>query len=276
MNTTQTRPTHAAGPFRPLSPLARAILADWDDPGLSELALAARHGLTIEALHAQARSPAFRAALAAWRALREDRLPYLAARSEALAARVLTALASREADSQAAAKEVRLATKDLLRLLAPFPNASPAGRAAGEVPERSEGGGGSPDSPSPTPQARHDPDPASTDPRRADLQSASLAQPEPPKTPASPLQSADTPSLTLRAREDPDPAPAEPQRGGVGAAAPTRQITIETTPELPTHLTDNASLLRADWGEDAPRSEDRDPRRPPPTKPPCKPKYSRG
>lgn len=75
MNTTQTRPAPAAGPFRPLSPLARAILADWDDPGLSELALVARHGLIIEALHAQARSPAFRAALAAWRALREDRLP---------------------------------------------------------------------------------------------------------------------------------------------------------------------------------------------------------
>lgn len=221
MNTTQTRPTPAAGPFRPLSPLARAILADWDDPGLSELALAARHGLTIEALHAQARSPAFRAALATWRELREDRLPFLNARSEALAARVLTALASREPDSNAAAKEVRLATKDLLRLLAPFPGAGvtlPPDRPEADAPTIPGAG------------AFQAPDRPEADPRGADLHSASRAQPEPPETPPLSLQSADTPSLTLRARQDPDPAPTDPPSGGVGAAAPTQQTTIEIPP----------------------------------------------
>jgi hypothetical protein len=252
MNTTQTRPTPAAGPFRPLSPLARAILADWDDPGLSELALAARHGLTIEALHAQARSPAFRAALAAWRALREDRLPFLNARSEALAARVLTALASREPDSQAAAKEVRLATKDLLRLLAPCPR---AGGAGGNLP---------PDRPEADPSCG------------ADLQSASRAQPEPPETPPSTRQPADSPSLTLRARQDPGPppapAPGAPPSGGVGAAAPTQQITPESRPEL----TPDASALRSDEAQDAPRSEERSTPPSKPTTPTFKPKSKRG
>jgi hypothetical protein len=178
MNTTQTRPAPAAGLFRPLSSLARAILADWDDPGLSELALAARHGLTIEALHAQARAPAFRAALAVWRELRADRLLFLLARAEAHAARVLTALASREPDSNAAAKEVRLATKDLLRLLAPFPPASPAPGGAVEAPERHEGGGSNPQPPSPTLQGHPDPtpDPAPSDPQSGSVGAAAPTQ----------------------------------------------------------------------------------------------------
>ena len=185
--------------FPDLSPLARAILADWDDPRLSEVTLAARHALSIDALLAQAVAPSFQAALAKRRALRELRRRDLLARAEDQAAEILAALTTRPPDSNAAAKEIRLAIKDHHRLLTPDPGAGAS-------------------QPSDRPQA---------DPRGADLQSASRAQPELPSPTSSPAGGAagevperseggggnpeplthDTPLLTLRARQDANPSP---------------------------------------------------------------------
>jgi len=202
MNTTQTsspppvaEPSSTAIVLPALTPLARAILADWDDPRLSELALARRHGLSLEALYAHSQTPAFRSALALRRRIREDRRAALLTLALDHAAEVLTTLSARQPDTNAAAKEIRLALKDLLRLRgpkfpgaggilppdrpqgdascgadlqsassSPSPTSSPAGKLACEVPERSEGGGGNLESvaqapPSPPLQARPDPTP---------------------------------------------------------------------------------------------------------------------
>jgi hypothetical protein len=130
MNTTQTSP---ANPVPALTPLAQSLLADWDDPDLSELDLARRHGLTLDRLHAQAAAPAFRAALALLRDLRESRRPLIIARAEALAAQRLTALTARDPTSATAAKEVRLAIKDLLHLLGAG-GLQPPDRPKGDAP----------------------------------------------------------------------------------------------------------------------------------------------
>lgn len=131
MNTTQTSPppaatigapapnlaTPATGPVPDLPDLHQAVLADFDDPDLTELGLAARHGLTLDQLAAIAAAPAFRRALALIRALREIRRPLQRARAETRAAEILSTLAAREPTSATAAKEARLAVKDLLNLL---------------------------------------------------------------------------------------------------------------------------------------------------------------
>lgn len=132
MNTTQTSPPPAAtigapapnpaaalttNPVPALPDLHQAVLADFDDPDLTELGLAARHGLTLDQLAAIAAAPAFRRALALIRALREIRRPLQRARAETRAAEILSTLAAREPTSATAAKEARLAVKDLLNLL---------------------------------------------------------------------------------------------------------------------------------------------------------------
>jgi hypothetical protein len=81
----------------------------------------------------------------------------------------------------------------------PAQTASPVGGAAGEVPERSEGGGGNLEPvtqvpPSLTLRARQEPDPS---PLRADGgQDAPRSE-----------DAEDTPSLTLRTRQEPTPNP---------------------------------------------------------------------
>ncbi|MCC5823749.1 MAG: hypothetical protein LAT64_14150 [Phycisphaerales bacterium] len=111
MNTTQARPAPA------LSDLAHALLNDWDDPDLTELDLCRRHALALDELHAHAARLPFQQALALIRGLREVRRPFVLARTEAHAARTLTALTERDPASATAAKEIRLAVKDLLRIL---------------------------------------------------------------------------------------------------------------------------------------------------------------
>jgi hypothetical protein len=189
MNTTQTLPAPSAlftalqpppaAPSPETSPAPhpvpalpaphQALLADFDDPDLTTLDLARRHALTLDDLAAIAAAPAFARALALLRALAEVRRPLQIARAEARAAETLTALTARDPTSATAAKEVRLAVKDLLKLLgaAGFqpvdrPKADALGGAGfqpanrpkadpqilprfrtGEVPERSGGGGGS-------------------------------------------------------------------------------------------------------------------------------------
>ena len=151
MNTTQTSPA------RTLSPAAHTLLTDFDDPDLSELDLADRHGLTLDQLRSAAAAPAFRHALAIIRELQALRRPFILARAEADAAHTLTTLTARDPTSATAAKEVRLAVKALLDLLG-----GPARRAG--IPSSAASHGG------------------------ADFQSAIRAQPEPlnPPTPSTP------------------------------------------------------------------------------------------
>lgn len=124
MNTTQTAPPAAAAigaqapsPVPALPAPHQALLADFDDPDLTELDLARRHGLTLDDLAPIVAAPAFARALALLRALREVRRPLQRARAEARAAEILSTLAAREPTSATAAKEARLAVKDLLNLL---------------------------------------------------------------------------------------------------------------------------------------------------------------
>lgn len=123
MSTTQTPPPPAGGTRPATNPVPalpaphQALLADFDDPDLTELDLARRHALTLDGLAAIAAAPAFARALALLRALREVRRPLQRARAEARAAETLTALAARTPTSATAAKEARLAVKDLLNLL---------------------------------------------------------------------------------------------------------------------------------------------------------------
>lgn len=105
--------------------LAAAILADFDNPQLTELDLCERHALTLDALLALAQSPPFRHALATLRAVREARASALLARARLTAARVLALLSDRDPASLADAREIRLALKDLLRLLTPGDPATP-------------------------------------------------------------------------------------------------------------------------------------------------------
>ena len=217
MNTNQTAPPPpAAEPstnavvLPALSPLARAILADWDDPSLSELALARRHGLSLEALYAHSQTPAFRAALALRRRIREDRRAALLTRALDHAAEVLTTLSARQPDTNAAAKEIRLALKDLLRLRGPTPptRPTPPGHAHDESSNRG------------VPQP---PDACGPDLCGADLQSAS-SSPYPTSSPAGKLAcevperseggggnlesvAQAPPSPPLQARPDPTPRP---------------------------------------------------------------------
>ncbi len=231
MNTTQTCPAQA------LSPLARAILADWDDPDLSELDLATRHGLTLETLQTHTRTTAFRAALEILRELRAARRPFVLARAEAHAAQILTTLTARDPASATAAKEVRLAVKDLLRLVSLgaggiLPPDRPKGDARGADFQSAI-----PRNPQPQPATPETPPMQSADsPRGADFQSASSERPltQPP----------DSPPPALRACPDPD-------------------LTPETSPRG----------ARADGGQDAPRSEST-PR--PISSKPHKPKLPRG
>ncbi|MCC5822225.1 MAG: hypothetical protein LAT64_09550 [Phycisphaerales bacterium] len=200
MSTTQTSPAPT------LSSLAHALLADLDDPHLSELDLCRRHGLTLDQLRAEARRPAFRHAVSIIRELRELRRPLILARAEADAARTLAALTARHPTSATAAKEVRLAVKDLLKLLgaagfqpvdrpqadalggAAFqpanrpqadPLASPA--PAGEVARRSRDGGGleNPD------ESRHPQEPPPP-PLRSGTSPGSPGEANPTRTPHKP------------------------------------------------------------------------------------------
>ncbi len=229
MNTTQTPPAaprHATLPA--LSPLARAVFADWDNPAISELQLAERHALTLEALDHLAQTPAFQAALAQRRRLRQQRLESYLQSAQDHAAQVFIHLSSRPPDSTTAAKEIRLALKELLRLRGGPPDAQPATSRGADL--------------------------QSAIPRGADLQSASRAQPEPVATPPMQSTAASPPSLspeqteltasaqdprprTLRSPQDPAPdsSPTPLPSGGVGAAAPTPQPTdtIANTPPPP-------------------------------------------
>lgn len=131
MNTTQTNPAPA------LSPAAHAILADLNNPDLSTLDLCRRHALTLDQLRDTLAQPAVRRALAIIRQIDELRRPLIIAKAHADAACTLTALAARDPDSTPAAKEIRLAVKDLLRLIDP-PGAggvSPPVFSAHAVPE---------------------------------------------------------------------------------------------------------------------------------------------
>ncbi len=242
MNTTQTRPP-AARPQPPspsstlpaLPPLTRAILADWDNPAISELELAELHGLTLEALYHHSQTPAFRAALGFRRRLRDERRESYLQLAQDHAAEVLATLSKRPPDSIAAAKEIRLALKELIRLRSlnpakPEPTAAPPAPGAGGVlpPDRPQGDpscgadlqSAIPETP---PMKSADSSPPSLSPEHADH--------------AAPTQ--DPPSLTLRARQDPDPAP-DPTptplpSGGVGAAAPTPQTPLQPIPRPNPH-----------------------------------------
>ncbi len=172
MNTTQTK--------RPaLSPAAHALLADFDHPDLTTPDLARRHNLTLDQLHALAAAPAFQHALALLRALNQLRRPLQIARAHAQAAQTLTVLAERTPTSATAAKEARLAIKDLLKLLAdPDPLPAPGATACSQAvshptqpppnptppPEtRSESGGAA--APAPTPQTNKPTQPPPRSPR---------------------------------------------------------------------------------------------------------------
>lgn len=208
MNTTQTRPpaarpqppSHTSSPALP--PLARAILADWDNPAISELELAERHGLTLEALDLYTQTPAFRAALGSRRRLRDERRESYLHRAQDHAADILTALSNRPPDSATAAKEIRLALKELIRLRslgAAHPESSTPkslGSGAFQAPDRPQGDAGHAGDP------EGGPDFQSAIPGRADFQSAARAQPEPP-TPQ-PTQTLPTPT--------PRPTPHKPKR----------------------------------------------------------------
>jgi hypothetical protein len=223
MNTTQTpplavrsQPNPSARTLPALPSLTRAILADWDNPAISELELAERHGLTLEALYHHSQTPAFRAALGFRRRLRDERRESYLQHAQDHAAEVLATLSKRPPDSIAAAKEIRLALKELIRLRSlgaakPAPTSSPdaatspAPGVAGEVAERSEGGGGRP--------AAHTPD-------QAVPQSGGMgaAAPTPQTLTGSPLQgdeeqnaphSAD--EQAARSEERPRPNPHKPK-----------------------------------------------------------------
>ncbi len=201
MNTTQTPPAPT------LSPLAHALLADLDHPDLSELDLCRRHGLTLDELRTQARAPAFRHAVSIIREIRELRRPLIQTRAEADAARTLSALTARDPTSATAAKEVRLAVKDLLRLL----GASSPGAGAFQAPDRPKG------------------DARSQLPGAEAFQASDRAQPEPPSPQPTPNHS-------------PDPEAAHPESGGVGAAAPKPQAPHSVpTPATTTPLTPRPS-----------------------------------
>lgn len=132
----------------PFSVLTEALLADFDNPDLSELDLAHRHALTLDELHAITDAPAFREALSLITQIRAVRRPLLIARAESHAVQILTALSARDPTSATAAKEVRLAIKALLTLLNPTtPNAvllpgaggfQPSDRPKGDAPGRAE------------------------------------------------------------------------------------------------------------------------------------------
>ncbi len=113
-----------------------ALLADFDDPRLTELDLCERHALTLDALLAIAESPPFRHALATLRALRDARAPALLARARLSAARALAHLSDHTPASLAESRELRLALKDLLRLLA---ESSPVADGGGGRRSRTEG-----------------------------------------------------------------------------------------------------------------------------------------
>lgn len=72
---------------------ALALLADFTNPDLSEVAIAERHALTLDDLRARSAAPAFRRALAVIAEIRETRRPLLIANAESRAAQALTALA---------------------------------------------------------------------------------------------------------------------------------------------------------------------------------------
>ena len=132
-----------------------ALLADFDDPRLTELDLCERHALTLDALLAIAESPPFRHALATLRALRDARAPALLARARLSAARALAHLSDHTPASLAESRELRLALKDLLRLLG---DGGPARRAGSSdephndqagTPTMSKANRGVPDAPPP-------------------------------------------------------------------------------------------------------------------------------
>jgi hypothetical protein len=155
-----------------------ALLADFDDPDLSELDLARRHGLSLDELHATVNTPSFQHALSRLRDIRAVRQPLLRARAEARAAEVLTNLTSRDPTTATGAKEIRLALKDLLRLL---------------------GAGGF------QPPTRAQPEPLGG----AGFQPATWAQPEPstptPPSPSRPKAGAAKPSARPRFKPRPKP-----------------------------------------------------------------------
>ncbi len=160
-NQTDPRPCAAVEPtpsaptdLPPLNPVAQAVLDDWDDPSLSEADLARRHHLSIETLFHISQTPAFRSALAVRRHIRADRTACMLERVMHQAVQVLSALSVRSPDSNAAAKEIRLATQDLLRLRASGPDTDDA-------------------MPPPPPQRPR------SDARRADAQPARGASPSP-------------------------------------------------------------------------------------------------
>ncbi len=173
MNTTQTASPPAPPPTQ--TPLFPTLLADFDDPRLSELDLCRRHDLTPEQLAEAVRRPAFRRALAHLREVRDVRRPHMLVRAEFEAARILETLAARETPTPAAAKEARLACKDHLRLRglppSPLPPQAAAFQTAEPPPMQSA------DSPPPTPQGHQEPDPTPT---------LTTSTPPTPSTPASP------------------------------------------------------------------------------------------
>jgi hypothetical protein len=148
-----------------LTEQTRALLADFDNPDLSELDLARRHALTLDELHALTDAPAFREALALITQIRAVRRPLLIARAESHAVQILTALTARDPNSATAAKEVRLAIKDLLGLLSE-PRAS--ARAVTQEPTTSIAPlpGAEGFQPSDRPQGAAPSDPASRSPLR--------------------------------------------------------------------------------------------------------------
>ena len=206
MNTTQTnRPA--------LSPAAHALLADFDHPDLTTPDLARRHNLTLDQLHALAAAPAFQHALALLRALNQLRRPLQIARAHAQAAQTLTALAKRTPTSATAAKEARLAIKDLLKLLSdPTPKSEPRASARA-VPQE-------PTTPTPaTPQQPPTPTPLP-------LPGAEGFQPSDRPTGDTPGATACSQAVSppTQPPSNPTPPPEPPSESGVAAApAPTPQ-----------------------------------------------------
>lgn len=195
MNTTQTN-------LPSVDPASHPLLADFDDPDLTTPDLARRHNLTLDQLAALTAAPAFQHALALLRALNQLRRPLQLARAHAQAAQTLTTLAQRTPSSATAAKEARLAIKDLLKLLTDPDPLLP--RACGGGGTRSVTEAASPLNPSPNPNP--------TPPPQSPAESGAVAAPAPtpqtnnPTQPAPP-QSPRTPRPTPKRPRNTKPRP---------------------------------------------------------------------